>query len=77
MDKASIWDVYLPVSKFLMDEQATFETFDFDTPLQKVLEFMKDFHYHRIFLVDKQKKPVGLLSLRDFLSEIPKQLDML
>ena len=42
------------------------------TPLQKLAEMMLDAHIHRVIVVDKDHRPIGIVSSTDILAAVAR-----
>jgi len=79
-DGRLFWRLYQPVSDFLKkvrdaEQEATKVTYTLqfakeDDTLGLVIRKLVQFNLHRLFLVDADQKPIGVVSLKDVLFEI-------
>mmetsp|Transcript_51678 Transcript_51678/g.129680 ORF Transcript_51678/g.129680 Transcript_51678/m.129680 type:complete len:368 (-) Transcript_51678:46-1149(-) len=75
-------EFHLPVRKFLENSQMArcgkitteLETCRLGEPLGTVLERLVDAHVHRMFVVDDEHKPIGVISLSDFIRQLRHSL---
>jgi len=77
-DTRLFWRLYQTVHNFLLkvrkethgDRPHTIVTVKPDDTLETVIKKLAEHKIHRVYIVDEQKKPVGVISLKDVLHEI-------
>lgn len=66
----NIGDLEMTVEDFLLSRNTIFLVCTPENTLEEVLNMVHTKRLHRIFIVNKENRPVGLLSLTDFIHEI-------
>jgi len=73
---ANLSDLHLPVDLFLKHRQPHFVACHLDVTLKEVISTVKSSHYHRVFFIDNNDLPLGVMTLRDFLEVVVMRLKL-